>query len=86
MEKTKELTNTELEKDLPKIPSNPTTSENNPFKTRELNEEYTFAKFVTGRSNAQAAVASETVAKNPGVIYNTQGRHKHTGYRKVMYA
>lgn len=71
------------EKDLPKIPSNPTTSENNPFKTRELNEEYTFAKFVTGRSNAQAAVASETVAKNPGVIYNPLFIYGNSGIGKT---
>ena len=59
------------EKNLPEIPSsNPTTSEDSNFKSRDLDSSYTFATFVRGRSNLQAAVASDVVARNPGLAYN----------------
>ena len=58
------------QKDLPEILSNPTTSENEYFKSRDLDPNFTFGNFISGRSNAQAKVASETVANNPGLFYN----------------
>ena len=58
------------QKDLPEIIQQPTTSEISYFKSRDLDPNYTFGNFVTGRSNAQAKVASETVANNPGLVYN----------------
>lgn len=60
-----------LEKNLPEIPSlNPATSEDSNFKSRDLDSKYTFATFVRGRSNLQAAVAADVVARNPGLAYN----------------
>ena len=71
------------QKDLPEILSSPTTSENNYFKSRELNANYTFGNFVTGRSNAQAKVASETVANNSGLVYNPLFIYGNSGIGKT---
>lgn len=58
------------QKDLPEIISEAEEPEGGYFKSRELDPNYTFGNFVVGRSNAQAKVASETVANNPGIVYN----------------
>lgn len=58
------------QKDLSTIIQPQTTSYYSSFKSRELDPSFTFGNFVTGRSNAQAKVASETVANNPGLVYN----------------
>lgn len=54
------------------IPQNLELNPENPIHEfgKELDPEYTFANFVTGKSNIQAQVAALTVATNPGTIYN----------------
>lgn len=72
------------EKNLPEIPSiDPRTSENSNFKSRELDASYTFASFVRGRSNLQAAVASDVVARNPGLAYNPLFIYGNSGIGKT---
>ena len=56
-------------KELPDVIS-PTPPVTNPFITHTIDDGFTFSNFVTGRSNAQASVASEACAKSPGYVYN----------------
>ena len=44
--------------------------EKNNFLLKDLNRNYKFQNFITGRCNAQAHLAAHTIAENLGVIYN----------------
>ncbi len=65
------LTKDEATKDMQEMQmTNTTTQQNNMFKSRTLNPDYTFTNFVTGEANRQAYVFSVTVAESPSATIN----------------
>ena len=59
-----------LPNDVTNTPVIENISFQNDFISRQIDTNQTFANFVTGRSNAQAHLASMTCANNLGILYN----------------
>lgn len=55
----------------------------NDFISNQINPQYTFETFVTGKSNVQAHLAAMTVASNVGVIYNPLFIYGNSGLGKT---
>ncbi len=59
------------------------TSFTNDFIVRSVDPSFTFFNFVTGRSNAQAHLASMTCANNLGIVYNPLFIYGNSGLGKT---